>query len=419
MLLVYDKPDRKMKQLQIDTGVVLSESEILDFDISVFSQAPNGVYLLLLTSEGYIHLIDPWTMCEIANIEGKASQTAFSHSNDYLAVGSATDYSVALYATPSFERVSTGVEHDDVIIAMSFSPNSKSLITASNGDGKIIIWQIPTLDKIKSYNITTGTLSSMLFVSDLTFLTGFSSSYTISCLFSRNTLTDELAPMAIHENCPVIAVISSSDKSKFVCALGNARIAVFDSATLTMVHSIYCLEIVQSLSFIDNNTICFKDGDDIVIRSLQTSGAVMKYPIQEKSLVGFVLIDGGAGKVHVWYYIIIADSIIDINLETERHDTANLSKLNSLPADEKAQATELQLYGNGILYFNRLNYSTSGLAFEVDHVMDFITLLPSYTSLMLLDLSCRLFLLLPSSYIILDNALGNIGTKSLASQFKF
>ena len=285
-----------MAQLQFDTGALISKSNIMECCISSFSQSPGEIYTAVLAKDGAVHFIDPITMSEIAILELKISNITFSHCHEYLAVGLTTDNSVALHAIPSFERISSGVGHEDVIVAMSFSPNSKYLVTASIGDANITVWHIPTLEKLKIYNNGFGTLSSVLFVSESTFLTGFSTSFTKSCLYAWNTLTDESTQVTGPDNSPVTALILSPNKLKFMCIIGNTTIAVYDSASLLMVHSRSCLGPVQSISFIDNNNICFNDADSIVIASLQSSGAVIKYPSKGMELIGPVQINGCLGN---------------------------------------------------------------------------------------------------------------------------
>ena len=226
-------------------------------------------------SNGGTVIFDAESMEVIKILRVLASSASYSIDGLWLATGAYADHRVRIYNTESYDQVSDKPGHRSIIRAVTFSPSSTLIVSASD-DGTSIIWSVPDLNAIHTLNGHRSGVYGAVFTSDYTTVTA---SHDNTIMVWDVTSGGCLKVLTQHTNW-VFGLAVSPNGDYFASGGQDKRVHVFSSATYECVKFIQCEMVVVRVAFADNETVLAGiEGGELLAFDIHTGEVKTTFPL--------------------------------------------------------------------------------------------------------------------------------------------
>ena len=199
---------------------------------------------------------------------GPSHAVSFSSDDQHLAVGSSR-YSVMLISSTTWTREAESKRHNGKITALSFSPSSRAVVSASS-DFTACVWSVPTLTKLSLLTGHTLDIQCVQFISDNAIVTG-SLDATIRVWDSAGKFHSKL-----HRGSGWVRFMALSPSGALLAAaVDPGFLKVLDVTSLRCIKTFKLAADVTSMAFI---------GEDTLMASLWGKGVVCINTSQDQCL---------------------------------------------------------------------------------------------------------------------------------------
>ena len=280
MSLVYttdgDGPTGVLRAIGTDTGIMVRE-----LAISSTCRAPalNPVNSFLAIPTDKNILIVNTASLEVSSSIDVAGVDAASFSRDgvYLAAGNGWWVRLLLVGG-DYSLVSEGkarhLDHHDSLFSLHFSPSSRYIVSGSH-HADAVVWNVPAMDAHRVLHVDAAkSLSTVLFRSDYTVLTGSENTINVWDVDS-GTRTKKLKDHSgvIH------ALALTPNEALFASGSSDKTVKLFDATLYACIGTFKCPSSVRTLVFANNDTLIVgvSKGEMLAI-DIKTLTVVTKYP---------------------------------------------------------------------------------------------------------------------------------------------
>ena len=157
---------------------------------------------------------------------------------------------IRLFVIPEFDHVAMQLGHESAVTSMAFSPSSKILVTTSKSPS-IIMWGVPSMEPIRNMSVKGATTHTSLSLSDARLVTGSEDSVVRVWDAETGKIVRELDK----HTGPVTSLTLSPSKTHFASGGADKKVHYYSTSDLEYVASVKCGFKVNSIAYIDNQSI--------------------------------------------------------------------------------------------------------------------------------------------------------------------